>query len=257
MHRMRHTPYVSILFFLLIIISTPVLSQDAVDPLRDPMNPELYSQKYSDKRILEQRIRSEVSKLQAEMRARDSAIPKNLPTTITQHVQRQEGVPFPTEKQLMEQSVLDPKIERQIVTAASDFYTKQNAKLPQAPIVVFSKCTQPKRERVEQFEPEQGDTASAIRADLLFIAKSDADDMDLKLFGAATRTFVVDPNKPNPADAFGQSLGVGCLPTRFLTTSKGQYRLEGIEALKNYDADPEGNGELPTYLKPRFEQRSK
>ena len=253
---MRHWPYAPTLL-LLIFISSTVFAQDSVDAWRDPMNRELYSQRYSDKRLLEQRIRSEVTKLNAAIAQRDRAVPKNLPTDLVQHVRRQEGIEYPSDKELLDQSVLDPKVERQIVVAATDFYTKLNAKPPQAAIVVYTKCTQAKRTRLPDFQPDPSDAAPKILSDMLFIDKSDADDMDLKLFGSATRSFVIDRNKPSPVDAIGTSLGVGCLPSRILTTNKAQYLLEGTEALKNFDANPDGGGELPEYLKPRFEKKHK
>ena len=253
---MRHSIRVST-FLLLIFISSSVCAQDTVDAWRDPTNPELYSQRYNDKRLLEQRIRSEFKKLERAVSQRDNAVPKNLPTTVTLHVRRDDGIAFPTDQELLDQSVLDPKIERQVVAAATDFYTKLNAKPVEAPIVVYTKCSQAKRTRMPDFEPQAGDAKATILSDMLFIDKSDADDMDLKLFGARTRAFIVDRNKPSPVDGVGQALGVACLPSRLLTTNKGQYLLEGLDALKNFDSNPDGSGELPSYLKPRFEKKGK
>lgn len=256
MHHMHN--FYRFIFFLIFLVNftSAVRAQDDIDAWRDPTNPQLYSPTFNDKRILEKRIRTEYAKLQAAIKKRDAAVPKNLPMKVIKHIQRDEGIEFPTKDQLLEGGIMDPKAQQKIIAAAFDFYTKQNAKPLQAELAIFTKCTQPKRTKATDYDAGANKPA-VILADLLFLAKDDADDMDLSAFGDQTRTFVIDKNKSNPADSFAHSLGVSCLPTRLLSTNRAKYVLEGTEALKNYDKSPEGNGEMPEYLKPRFEKKGK
>jgi len=87
--------------------------------------------------------------------------------------------------------------------------------------------------------------------DMLFMRKSELPLNPDEVFGMNTFVQPFSTDKPNAPSLSTVGMGVPCLPYRMRVTRSFSFRDEGLNALRNYDEDPQGEGILHESLNGR------
>lgn len=117
-----------------------------------------------------------------------------------------------------------------------------------APPRDMPRCTGSRTTRIP-LTPIKGVPAQIAIMDVLYIARSDLPE-DTEMFlgkNVQVKRYNTDPNNPVFHEMGGS--GVTCLPSRVRLSGKFKIIDEGLNALKNYDRDPNGAGTLDKFFK--------
>jgi len=189
-----------------------------------------------------------------ERREDDNAMVErwSAPKKIIKHIRGETGTAFPTEEQCHEyvrtheRDLMDPKQEAMMM----DKLRKEQPFLPKLEIEdpdAVPNLPTCKSDYWERIPTEQGDPDRDMEVvyDMLWVPPSASLPSDFEVvFGLKTVVrpyYAKDPDAPTYAAA---GLNITCLPTRIRATRAMAFRYEGASALKNYDKDPYGPGEM-------------
>lgn len=90
--------------------------------------------------------------------------------------------------------------------------------------------------------------------DLLFIADDIPSDVQ-EIFGDYTMVIKYETFVNNPMAVLARRFQVDCLPYRIRITNQHMMRHQGIDALLNYDSNPDGKGTMHAYVKAKYGKR--
>ena len=165
---------------------------------------------------------------------------------IVKYIRGTEGVPFPTQQEIFErllgtETELRAKFDRimeQSKKAAEDF-------INHTPTIKI--CSQSlTRKRPLTQEDRQALKANKIEVyeDILVLPEEDLPKDPDQAFGKLIMVKGYKGEKFDSVAAFAEALKMNCVPTRLRVTGKFAYWQEGLDAVLNYDKNPDGNGEL-------------
>lgn len=177
------------------------------------------------------------------------------PSRIVRHIRGNGGVPLPSEREIERQ------IEQLTATPShpvKPFDAPHMEPDQSAHDYVLAQSPQREermREKLPGFYPRCKanqtlvDEAGAlplegpvrVSYDILFTGKELLPEHPAKAFGNNTVIRVYDPfDSESVVGIELDQLGVRCLPARIRVTTEGEFRMEGISALHNFDGDPTG-----------------
>jgi hypothetical protein len=171
--------------------------------------------------------------------------------TIYKHIKEEGGVVFASSGAALT-SFKDPELLASVQADQKAGQEKLMALLNSAKLP--PKCAAAERSK----EPLAKEIPAAKQGiiDIMFAAKDELGDAPDLSFGKKTRIIRIS-NDPNDANLHIISvLPVGCLPYRMRAAGSSFIRERGEFALRNYDANPEGEG-VPVDLSDKKEKKDK
>lgn len=160
---------------------------------------------------------------------------------IVLHLRSTKGIPLPKPEEIPPVLHISKEQEQEIIDLhmqGVERVKEMHEKVPDLPRCAESKTTR----EATGLKEAKGD--KTILFDMLFIPQQD---LPLDTAGVFGKDTVIQPyisDKPNAISFATVGVGVTCLPTRMRATKAYVYRDEGANALKNYDKNPHGKGEV-------------
>lgn len=168
------------------------------------------------------------------------------PATIVKHLKGDGGTPFASDseyeklqKEEFVRWIAKPENKAKI---GKPIKTKQ----PEIKIAPLKACTGSKTVKADSGYSGNPSRSGQLRFDYLFIHTDDLGSLQSErseLFGSKVNFKIIAADQLG-AEATARGFNVQCLPTRIRATRQTVYTLTGEPALRNYDRDPNGVGEL-------------
>jgi hypothetical protein len=156
------------------------------------------------------------------------------------HVRSNEGIPFPQQSEL----VLDPEppAYMEVLRASKQPYIPK----PKMPYVRPGKCEANQTKRIPLVSPVEGE--ERVLSDVVYLPQ-ELIPMDAnELYGEHAKLWGYGPNGAESVYTRMETHAVPCVPYRFRVTTKANYEDSGVNALKNYDKNPSGDGILNSWV---------
>lgn len=171
------------------------------------------------------------------------------PQKVIRHIRGKDGVPFPSKDDV----VLPFKITEENVKAGLDKYFQKTEETAanQMKVPGLPACSEDKTTRQETNYPLP-DNRDQVLMDILFIRKQDVPLDPKEIFGKHVMVRPYTTDSPNVDSLSALGVGVSCLPTRLRVTRSQIMRDEGKNALRNYENDPNGEGEMHALMKAKL-----
>ena len=170
---------------------------------------------------------------------------------ITLHLRGTAGKPLPEAEKLREerrqarrQTRSPEERVRQATAEHRAMMSRYNASRQMKPLPACHRDT-------KHFTPFASPLRRDVIQDLLFVKPGESLTDSDEQFGQLTQVIPYDPSRPSNWAMYGKNMGITCLPTRLRILGKGLSREEGLPALRNYDTEPYGKGELKDSVKSR------
>lgn len=168
---------------------------------------------------------------------------------IVKHLKGEYGVPLPNPDEIRQSyvSLTNPQLptpDEQILKEQMDEEYMEHLRQLLTPIK-FPRCTSSSRSELDTGYVLDK-LGSEVEADFLFIAEEDLPPENndyVELFGRKTQVRPIS-EWSLPAQFGAKSMGFDCLPARLRATKAKVFREQGEYALRNYDKDQFGKGEL-------------
>jgi hypothetical protein len=179
----------------------------------------------------------------------DENLLKELPEAqVIKHLKGEEGIPYPTKEEM--QKYYDERYGKEIsynVDEEAKKLQKEDQKelKEQLTPIKFEACKLSTKENQVIADPNSSN-AKDLEMDLLFIAEEDLPKTNtdyFELFGKKTDLKIISKWSLGIQQA-AKSININCLPTRFRATKSVVFQEQGAYALRNYDKDPHGEGEV-------------
>ncbi len=172
--------------------------------------------------------------------------------TIIKHIRSDEGVPFPKDGKKLALTE-DPSFKGALALN-QDLMSGKNLKLKLA-APELPKCTESKTFTVAVPTSEQQEglppQASHSTLDVLYLAEEPPTDA-AEIFGERTIIHRYTTKEKDFISLYAGLLGIHCLPFRMRQTEQQVFWDTGLNALKNYSNDPNGEGEYHAYIKAKY-----
>lgn len=160
---------------------------------------------------------------------------------IIQHVRGKKGLAFPVAEKIPPLIELTPEIMKSVQERHAEVIT---AAAHQLNVIPLPLCKESKTEKTPTgYKPENKEEDVTV-FDMLFIEKDSIPLDPDEVFGRRVVVMPYDHKDPNGGAMAAKGVQVYCLPTRFRGTQRMVYRHQGLDAVKNYDQDANGEGEL-------------
>lgn len=168
---------------------------------------------------------------------------------IIKHIRSQRGVPFPAER----------PVDKRIFTESESYKQalKINQKLMSKEMfdVEFSAPKLPKCEYSKTMglplPNSQGSPLQNAPMDVLFLSEPPPLDA-AEIFGKNTHIYEYSTQTRDYISYLSGYIGVHCLPFRVRQTESHVFWDMGLNALKNYESDPNGQGEFHAYIQAKY-----
>lgn len=144
------------------------------------------------------------------------------------------------------QRLLDQYVNE--ITAEEEVAYKEDRKGERHPYI-FPKCKESKTEVTRVGVKDH--LREAVLQDRLYIKQGDVPMDPASIFGLTVQVVPVSI-KDAPETHYVHGHGIECLPTRIRYTTNFAFRHEGRDAVKNYDGDPRGKGEIHPSMEKRY-----
>lgn len=169
------------------------------------------------------------------------------PPIIFRHIRGKDGKPFASAP------VLDPKIFESAPVLAlaekkQDYMRQELMKLLEPK--PLPDCPSSKTEKSTLGKARLKD--SITHFDMLFVRAETAPDSPEELVGFQPMVIRYRDDRPDENSLAALGVGINCLPFRLRITSRSSYAHIGLDALKNYDEQPDGKGELHPLTRDMF-----
>lgn len=169
-----------------------------------------------------------------------------VPATIVKHLKAEGGIPFAStaeyekiQKEEFARWLAKPENKAKI---GKPIKTKKSAvKIPP-----LKPCAGSKVEKADSGYSGNPSRSGQLKFDYLFIHNDDLGSLRSErseLFGSKVNIKIIAADQLG-AETTARGFNVQCLPTRIRATRQTVYTLTGEPALRNYDRDPNGVGEL-------------
>ena len=177
------------------------------------------------------------AQMQEELQWQDRGPAPNLSAPVS-HIMGKDGIPFPNPEQI----VFKPPPTSTPSPLGTP--TPHPVWSPE-PYTRPTKCE--RNETVRQEIHSDGDDG-VILVDKLFVSEDLVPVDPQEVFGAETLLIPYGPKEDKGTLIRMEIYRVPCVPYRMRTTGKGDYIDTGLNALKNYDANPSGKGVLHPFV---------
>ena len=160
---------------------------------------------------------------------------------IVLHLRSTKGIPIPKPEEIPPVLHISKEQEQEIIDLhmqGVERIKEMHEKVPELPRCAESKTTR----EATGLKDAKGD--KTVLFDMLFVEQKDLPLDTVGVFGKDTIIQPYSSEKPNAISFATVGVGVTCLPTRMRATKAYVYRDEGANALKNYDKNPHGKGEV-------------
>lgn len=197
---------------------------------------------------LKDTLKSAQTNLQGDRRAAASRQrpPQNMGgATIISRVRRSEGVPFPAPEEV----TIDPD------TFKLDKYIAQDAERVSEPPPPYQRPKECGRDETKSEVHDATAEEGAALYDVIYLSEDFVPLDPEEVYGPGV---LLRPYGANEEEAIFTRMrldNVPCVPYRTRITAKATYRDYGMNALKNYTADPSGKGVLNVWVKQKLERR--
>jgi hypothetical protein len=179
----------------------------------------------------------------------DENLLKELPEAqVIKHLKGDEGIAFPKREDM--EKYYEEKYGKEIPYNEEKEVKKlqkeaQKELKEQLTPIKFEACKLSTKENQVIADPNSSN-AKDLEMDLLFIAEEDLPKTNtdyFELFGKKTDLKIISKWSLGIQQA-AKSININCLPTRFRATKSVVFQEQGAYALRNYDKDPHGEGEV-------------
>lgn len=242
----------SFIIFLLL----PITAFSQVD---DKVPPHYKEARREMDQMLE-KIRVVVDRKVAEVKSKRDKIPANLPNSIFKHYRGQGGIALPTQQDIAASPIVSlvrqDEMQKAIETDVTTDYKKS-----QPGRAIIRECTAEDESTREHggIKVESGkEDYKGNLVDTLYVMPEDLKgiDLDAKPFGEKTQVFELGDG----SDAISlhlQNMGVACVPYRVRVSRASHHRDYGLNALRNFDKNPEGRGKMSDNVAEKFGEKKK
>lgn len=183
------------------------------------------------------------------------AMPKD--PRVIKHLRSDKGIPFPDAAAL--ESASPRKQNRTAVSAESKaamlgVQKKASAAMLKRATTVrdIPNCREDKTEKSPNSARGDGRDPSAVLFDMLFVRKNNVPLDPDEAFGKRTLVLPFQENVKTLASIATAGIKIPCLPYRLRGTGSFFYKDQGLNALKNYDANQNGPGVLNETVKAKY-----